>query len=1082
MTQRASVQLPDAGVALSTHGRAVHVIIDQGLKSFNVKNDTLKAISQFHHDVRVSSSVDQTALALSEDGKTLALADDNGQICVLALPRFELLFRGTLHTQGITAISISPDGRLACSTGRDRLAIVWDTRSGRIIQTIHPISAGFGATDVKHSSSKRNVRALRFAASAAYLFAGEGSRDGGWVSVWRHKRDSASAKPYVACSTAHVCNDALTGISVDDAGRFVAVSSSEGHVSVLRWDGSILIRLWSSEPSFFSFRRPDPPHALPITGMGFSVSGRFLIAASADRSMTVWDVNGRSGVNSLTWLLFAVVSVIFFAIIILLRSRVSLRTNNGRIDLPGIANTSGGLMSENSGTIDSDKRERNNVLETRGTRKLEERVHTKWWQCSIDRMRWDDICINDNVKFIFSGQESPGNFVTASPKETIEASSDELLDTWSQSSPEATRRRSSHTSQRQIGKNIRHVGRKIVEDQMLNEAGQHERFRESRYAENTEYNCMQTPAFHSTWIVDENSNSHRKREIVPSSNVDQDSFSNEWHHHGRDDARIATPVSGANDESKEDEPAINTSTNMDEILANAESTTRVSRLEKEETNSTSFTSESNISSTMGPESNMGDRSTVNTGAVKDNTADIAGERGTSNMYYSPRIYHGRKKIGRERQWKEYGSKGSAGERNWANIKSRDVYPYETVTIDGHHQKAAKGFSEQTDGKNMMNEETEPVPNVEDSIDDKIQSTAKKIEMQDTTDLNARGNLKSDDPKLTDVRMDTYANKQRGNEESSKTCVSHGPTAVHLASGFGDFPKLDKHQVYSEAVSRHGVNRKHAQGLKWLQGDTCYRRTRPMWDTVNSVQKSMEGASGSESNVEKTDFVADVTGRMSSHLNQNGKALEDETDENMARSNGEHPSRLERPQHWDNRMFPTENENDRVQSQKKRNTRVCSPIQLILKLPECLTGADSNIELSSQMGAGKTSGGPLVDVNEESSGRKVEKSVYYHIDVENQAVGDAQHHFTMTEGDTRAEVISEGATDNIVLTTLVDDLGDGHNFLEGNHGQPLKFSTGERLSVSSTICARPEWLLWERSDDICVENAERTPRRLRRGRK
>lgn len=315
MTSSASVELPDAGVALSVHGRTANVIIDQGVKMFHAREGTIKAASRFFYDICVSSSVEQTALALSDDGRILALADDDGRVCVLALHNFELLFRGSVHTQGVTDISLSADGRLACSTARDRLAIVWDTHTGQVVQTIRSISAGHTEAKTKRLSGRRSVRVLRFANSTGLLFAGESSKEGGWVSVWRHQGESGSAaEPYVACSVSRACSDALTGLTVDHTGRLIAVSSSEGHISVLRWDNVSLTRVWSSETVLQNFRSSNPPHALPVTGMCFSSSGRFLVAASADRSITVWDNHARYRAGLLPWVLvvgFALIIVVF---------------------------------------------------------------------------------------------------------------------------------------------------------------------------------------------------------------------------------------------------------------------------------------------------------------------------------------------------------------------------------------------------------------------------------------------------------------------------------------------------------------------------------------------------------------------------------------------------------------------------------------------------------------------------------------------------------------------------------------------------------------------------------------------------
>ena len=87
-----------------------------------------------------------------------------------------------------------------------------------------------------------------------------------------------------------MCADALTALAADATGARVALSSSEGHVALFRWDAShrVFARVWSTELAALPLTQPVPPHVLPVTGMLFSPSGSHLLSASADYTVAVW--------------------------------------------------------------------------------------------------------------------------------------------------------------------------------------------------------------------------------------------------------------------------------------------------------------------------------------------------------------------------------------------------------------------------------------------------------------------------------------------------------------------------------------------------------------------------------------------------------------------------------------------------------------------------------------------------------------------------------------------------------------------------------------------------------------------------
>lgn len=331
----ASATLPDAGVALATYSRSIYIAIDSGIKTFLCKSAGLTPASRFHHDVRVSATIEQTAVDISADGKTLVLAADDGSVVVLSMPRYKILFKGALHSDGITDLNLSNDGRLACTTAHDRQALVWDTRSGTIIQSIAPASTASTKSDSVNPTPGRrppprsHVRALRLSARGTLLYAAESGHNGGFVSVWRA---TGSAPAFVTTALVRITSEAVTGLAVNECGMMAAVATSEGHVCILRYDGHTNLSVhWRTDYSLFN--RGVPPHVLPITGMCFVQDGTRLVTASADRSVAIWNVERQPSRRPIIWLAITVLIAAFALCAIWLLPSAALskrRSSNGR--------------------------------------------------------------------------------------------------------------------------------------------------------------------------------------------------------------------------------------------------------------------------------------------------------------------------------------------------------------------------------------------------------------------------------------------------------------------------------------------------------------------------------------------------------------------------------------------------------------------------------------------------------------------------------------------------------------------------------------------------------------------------------
>jgi hypothetical protein len=306
-TDAAVVDTADAAVAVaaSRASPTFYTLVGAGCKNYvyDAAARALSAESDYEHDIRVATRQEQSALAVSCDASTLAVASDAGDVRTLSLPDCTPMAHFKMHGKGVDNLDLSRGGTLVASTSaRDRSSYLWESRTAKLLQRIHPVRGGDLGT---------HIRSVRFGPDdPSTLFTAESNpRHGAWVTVWRDTSTAGGTAPadgadYRPVASARVTADALTAMSVHADGR-VAVASAEGHVALFRWSGaSRIAKLWSTESRVEWLRPPTPPHFLPITAVAFSDTGQYVLAASADFTVTAWPAR-RTGVLRLTFTVLA---------------------------------------------------------------------------------------------------------------------------------------------------------------------------------------------------------------------------------------------------------------------------------------------------------------------------------------------------------------------------------------------------------------------------------------------------------------------------------------------------------------------------------------------------------------------------------------------------------------------------------------------------------------------------------------------------------------------------------------------------------------------------------------------------------
>ena len=85
--------------------------------------------------ILLNAHADQvTAMALSPDGRLLACADSANALCVWDTEATRLLHRGCAHQGQVHGLAFSPDGGTLASGGADRQLHLWDAGQGRLLR------------------------------------------------------------------------------------------------------------------------------------------------------------------------------------------------------------------------------------------------------------------------------------------------------------------------------------------------------------------------------------------------------------------------------------------------------------------------------------------------------------------------------------------------------------------------------------------------------------------------------------------------------------------------------------------------------------------------------------------------------------------------------------------------------------------------------------------------------------------------------------------------------------------------------------------------------------------------------------